>query len=343
MRAAVFQGIGKGHKIESVPEPSPGPDDVLIRVEQSGICATDLTITGQRKQASPLDAMFEILGRPGTILGHEFAGEIVAIGAGVERLKVGDRVAPGGMSGCGGCLTCLSGKPDWCAVGHAKMGGYAEYALAHENSCALVPKSLAVGDTALIEPLAVCLHAMNLAGTVAGKRVLIFGAGPMGLGLAHLARRFGASQVAVVARTNRHAALAGEMGCDAFLTQGDDLVTRVRDTLGSEADLVFETSGAGGAMDQAIGCAGRQGTILSLAMPALPDTIFHTSAMMKEIRIQYCFSYIIDELRVAAEILARGEVQFNRIVTRRVSFDEFPEAFESLRGGSPDCKVVLAV
>src|SRR5262245_24956065 len=142
MRAAVFQGYDRGHRIERVPDPTPHGHDVVIRVGRSGICSSDLAITSRHDPSSPLAAMFEPMSRPGTVLGHEVAGEVVALGPDVTTLAIGDRVVPSAFSGCGTCGTCLSGKPDWCAGVYAKMGGYAEYCLADERFCVRAPVAL---------------------------------------------------------------------------------------------------------------------------------------------------------------------------------------------------------
>ncbi|MET0988596.1 MAG: alcohol dehydrogenase catalytic domain-containing protein [Steroidobacteraceae bacterium] len=132
MKAAVFAGVGQPLRIEHVPDPQPGPDEVALRVERCGICASDLHLTSQ-----PVD-----LFPPGAILGHELAGEIVAIGKRVAGLRVGDHVIPHPARGCGRCAECGSGHPFWCGQFAPNMGGYAEYMLSSASVCIPMPSNM---------------------------------------------------------------------------------------------------------------------------------------------------------------------------------------------------------
>jgi (R,R)-butanediol dehydrogenase/meso-butanediol dehydrogenase/diacetyl reductase len=342
MRAAVFQGIGNGHKIETVPDPVPIDGEVVIRVERSGICATDITITSRRNEPSPLDAMYDPLSRPGTVLGHEIAGEVVALGPRVEYLKVGDRVAPTAFSGCGTCLSCLSGKADWCAGVGAKMGGYGEYAVANEWNCVRLPKTFSIDDAALIEPMATSLHAVTLAKINPGSRVVVIGAGPIGLGMIYFARRSGARFVVAIARSNRHRELALQMGADAFLTQGPDMDHELLELFNGMPDIVFEASGAFGVINQAMNWVRPAGKVVVASVNLLPDKVMHAIAVMKEVCLQYAASYVTGDFHILADMFANGDTPLRKLITKRISLDEFPAAFEEVRNKNIDCKVMLA-
>src|SRR5215470_13386562 len=126
MRAAVFQGRGLGHRVETVADPAPEAGEVIVRVARSGICGSDVQYTAAREgPGGAISAAIDEFYGPGAILGHEISGEVVALGAGVTDLAVGDRVAPMGLNGCQRCLHCLSGRPLWCPEGVAVMGGNA--------------------------------------------------------------------------------------------------------------------------------------------------------------------------------------------------------------------------
>ena len=151
------------------------------------------------------------------MLGHEFAGEVVGLGREVEGLKTGDLVSVIPMKSCGHCEHCRKGEVQWCAQFGLQGGGYAEYALTRPNQCIKLPADVSLADGAMIEPLAMALHGVNLSGLKAGDKVLVLGAGPIGLAVAFWARRMGAGKVAVqdIAEFQRERALG--MGADVFV------------------------------------------------------------------------------------------------------------------------------
>jgi (R,R)-butanediol dehydrogenase/meso-butanediol dehydrogenase/diacetyl reductase len=341
LKAAVFQGVGTAHRIEQVEEPTPTENEVLIKVVRSGICATDLTMTARHDPPSPLEPLFRQLCPPGSILGHEIAGEVVEIGKAVMQLRPGDRVVPTAFFGCGTCLSCRSGKPDWCADMFVRMGGYSEFTVAPAAFCVPVPEASSLDECALFEPLATSLHTVHLAHPRPADRVAIRGAGTIGLGVAYFARMVGARRVAVIARTGRQRDLALELGADVFLSQSDDPDTTLADALGGPADIVVEASGAPGALDQTLRWVRPGGTIVVPAMNALPDTVNHGIAVMKEVRVQYAASYVLEDLRVIADLFSRSPRPLLRLVSSQITLDEFPETFERLRTDRSECKVQL--
>src|SRR5207253_1613402 len=128
----------------------------------------------------------------GSVIGHEFAGEVVALGKDIEHLEVGDRVTSMPFTGCGRCVTCLAGRPNFCAGFRGMAGGFAEYVVATGRTAIKLPATLSLADGALIEPLAVGLHGASLARLHPGSRVLVIGAGPIGLAAVFWARKLGA-------------------------------------------------------------------------------------------------------------------------------------------------------
>src|SRR5580700_8866965 len=146
MRAAVFQGVGKGLRVTEVPDPVPADRHVIIRVGRCGICGTDLDFT---------TGVGFMQAAPGRILGHEYAGEIVEVGSGVERLRMGDHITALAIPCCGRCPACRNGEPQWC-TGESKIyggGAYAEFAPVAEPQAVKLPTSLPWQDAALVEPL----------------------------------------------------------------------------------------------------------------------------------------------------------------------------------------------
>ena len=216
MKAAVFHELHKPLVIESVADPRPAGAEILIRVGRCGICGSDLHMTEE--------PAFGI--RSGAVLGHEFAGEIVELGKEVTGFKVGDHVAVAPLRGCGHCSSCLAGEPAWCQTMMLQGGGYAEFALAADRQCRKLPLTTSLEDGALVEPLAVALHGVALSGLAAGARVLVMGAGPIGLGVAFWARRRGAAKVAVLDLTTLQSELAQTMGATSFVTTDSDPVSK---------------------------------------------------------------------------------------------------------------------
>ncbi|MGH8325882.1 MAG: zinc-dependent alcohol dehydrogenase, partial [Steroidobacteraceae bacterium] len=217
MKAAVFRDFRSPLAIEEVPEPRPADDEVLVRVARCGICGSDLHMT--REPAFGAE--------PGKILGHEFAGEIVELGRAAQGFKVGDRVAVAPVRGCGQCASCLAGEPAWCERMLLQGGGYAELAVAKERQCLPLPLTTSLEDGALVEPLAVALHGVTLAGLTPGARVMVMGAGPIGLGVAYWARRLGATRVVVTDLTRLQETRALEIGATGFVQADENAVAAV--------------------------------------------------------------------------------------------------------------------
>lgn len=187
MKAVTFQALHQPLAFETLPDPTPGHGELVVKIGRCGICGSDLHMTE--------DPAFGC--RHGDVLGHEFAGEVVALGSGTQGLKTGDLVSVIPLKSCGACEACRRGEVAWCAQFGLQGGGYAEFALTRPNHCIPLPAGLSLADGAIIEPLAVALHGVNLSGFKTGDKVLILGAGPIGLAVAFWARRFGAAKVAV--------------------------------------------------------------------------------------------------------------------------------------------------
>lgn len=341
MRAAVFQGPGLPHLIEDMPVPQPGPHQVLIEVERCGICGSDISGGKARKAGDAPLPMFDAIYRPGAILGHEIGGRIIEVGAGVERFKVGDRIAPMAISGCSTCSGCQTGNPVWCASAAMLMGGYSQYALASEFHSALLPADLSFDSGALVEPMATSLHAVALAGIAPDARVVVLGAGALGLGIVHFARHVGAGMIAAVARSSSRAPVAKAMGADIFLTQRATLAEELADAMGGPADVVFEAAGAPGLIAQGIACLRPRGLLVTAGICTQTEASFHAAAIVKEIRIQYSTAYTVGDFEAAVKLLREPETPLAQLVSETVSLDEFPGTFAGLCEGNPHLKVLV--
>jgi (R,R)-butanediol dehydrogenase/meso-butanediol dehydrogenase/diacetyl reductase len=332
MKAAVFQGLHRPLAAETIPDPAPGEGEVVIRVGRCGICGSDLHMTE--------DAAYGI--NPGAILGHEFAGEVVALGKNAEGLAEGDLVSVIPLCSCGRCETCLAGEPAWCASFGLQGGGYAEYALTRPNQCVRLPGSASLADGAIVEPLAVALHGVNLSGLKAGDRVLVLGAGPIGLAVAFWARRLGAGRVVVqdVADWQRTRALA--MGASAFVADCENPVAASDRALGDKADIVFECVGITGLIAQAVEQVRVKGTILLLGLCTRPDTFNSFAMLSKEIRLITSAFFKRQEYEAALDALDAGAVEPRMLVTDTIGLDDVPTVFEGLKQRTHQCKVLIA-
>lgn len=339
MRALVFRGVGKPLSLETVADPTPGPGEVVLKVARCGICGTDLHRTEEN---------IWTLG-DAAILGHEFAGEIVAQGAGVTGLATGMRVTALPYIGCGTCRSCLAGSPHFCpnnlnAGTEALPGGYAEYVKVGAGSVTPLPAGLSLADGALVEPLAVGLHGVRRGAVTAADRVLVIGAGPIGLAAAWWARRFGARRVAVSAPSDRRRDLALAMGATDFIVAKDDatLAALARDALGGAPSVVLECVGQPGMIDRAMTAVATHGRVVVLGVCIQPDRIMPLVGLSREADIRFSVVYDVEEFQLCIDAMDSGDVAPRAMITDTVSLDATPAAFEALRHRTHQCKVMVA-
>ena len=267
----------------------------------------------------------------GYIPGHEFSGEVVALGAGVDRVRVGDRVAPIPVTGCGACANCLTGQPLWCPSMRAGGNAFAQYAVAGQHECLKLPEGISYAQGALIEPIAVGLHGVVLAGVTSRTRVLVIGTGPIAL-----RRRSGRGGWAPARSRwppNPTAGVKWPCGSERppFLTAGPDLAAQAIAVLGGPPDLVLEAVGGPGVIAAAANCVGPRGTIVVLGACWVPDPWMPVSGLFKEARIQFSMMYGMRDYELTAEVLNAGAPELTAMITDTVALDRFPAAFEALR------------
>jgi 2-desacetyl-2-hydroxyethyl bacteriochlorophyllide A dehydrogenase len=334
MRAAIFQAEGSSLTIGEVADPSPGPGQVVVKVERCGICTSDLHMA--LGHAYPF--------KPGAIPGHEIAGEVVAFAADVGGLSEGDRVTVMPYLGCGGCPACWAGEPVRCprrqVIGFTAYGGYAEFVLADARFCLVLPATMSPADGALVEPFAVALRANRASGLKTGDRVLILGAGPIGMASLYWARASGASRIAMVATSDRRKSIAEAIGVDSFLAgEPDDTEQRFASALGGAPDLVLECSGAPGALDLAVLASRRNGTVCAPGACWMPAPFNALAAMIKEITIRFTNTYDRSDFERACEALDGNGLDHRAVITSTISLDDTPAVFEQLKRPNAECKV----
>lgn len=332
MRAVVMQGLHQPLALETLDDPTPQTGEVVVKVGRCGICGSDLHMTE--------DPAYGI--NKGDVLGHEFAGEVVALGKGAEGLKLGDLVSVIPLKSCGHCESCKSGEVAWCDHFGLQGGGYAEYAVTKPNQCIRLPQSASLADGAIIEPLAVALHGVNMSGMKPGDKVLILGAGPIGLAVAFWVRRKGASDVIIQDLATFQEARAMEMGATGFSVSPGDPVRSVEQMLGTKPDIVFECVGVPGLIAQAVEQVRKRGTICLLGLCTRPDTFNSFAMLSKEVRLITSAFFTRQEYEEALDALDAGAAEPRALVTDTISLADTPARFEALRKRTHECKVLIA-
>jgi len=331
VKAAIFRDFEQPLQLGEVAEPRPAADQLLIRVARCGICGSDLHMT--REPAMGI--------QPGAVLGHEFSGEVLELGASTQGFKVGDRVAVAPVRGCGQCRSCQAGEPAWCGSMLLQGGGYAEFAVAAGRQCLRLSAAASVADGALVEPLAVSLHGVALSGITVGARVLVLGAGPIGLAVAFWCRRLGATNVGVVDLTALQADLAHKVGATAFIQAGEDVVKRATAALGGAPDIVFECVGRPGILAQALEHVRARGTIVMLGLCTTLDSFVPFHAVSKEVKFVTSAFFNMREYEASLDVLNGDHADARALITDTVALSDLPEVFESLRQRTHQCKVMV--
>jgi (R,R)-butanediol dehydrogenase/meso-butanediol dehydrogenase/diacetyl reductase len=329
MRAAVFRGAGRPLVVEEIPDPQPGPGEAVIEVGRCGICGSDLHMTSGHSLDYP----------SGTILGHEYAGTVVAVGDGVSRVRVGDRVTAMPAKGCGHCELCASGYPLACQQMQGMIGGFGQFLRIPEAGAVLLPQTLSITDGALVEPLAVGLHGVRMAALTPGARVLVVGPGSVGLAAIYWARLLGAGRIVAASRSERRREPALAMGADAFEPLGADDAQRINAALGGPPEVVFECAGASGLMQKCVDLVQPGGLVVSLGFCGEPDPIVPAAVTWKRVTLKFSFGYDLRDFEHSADALDRGHVAPRSMVTETIGLDQLPDRFEALRRGGDAIKI----
>jgi 2-desacetyl-2-hydroxyethyl bacteriochlorophyllide A dehydrogenase len=319
MIAAVLRGP-RALTLESQPALTPGAGEAVVRVTSAGLCGTDYRIwTGDRVVAYP------------RVMGHEFIGTVLAVGAGVDALGVGARVAVEPNYSCGRCPLCREGNWNLClsrtAVGIDVDGGFAEQARVPARSCRVAPAGISEDALLLTEPLAVVVRAVRRAGAEAGETAAVLGIGSLGL-LAVQVLKAGGVKVLAVGRSDRRFALARELGADAVAVSGSGAdLEAARALSGREGvDLVVETAGTAPAVEQAVGLCRPGGRIVLTGLPHEATSLNFFWVVRRELRIIGSMIYQ-DEFPEAMRLLGTGAVRVGPLLTHRFQLGDIERAF----------------
>lgn len=335
MKAAIYPGQGKAILIEELPDPRPGPDDVVIRVQRCGVCGTDLSMTRGGMWDFPANGQF----------GHEYAGEIIEVGTRVTGFRLGERIAVLPAVACGECEACRShGNNVLChAPPGSAMVGFAELAKVPTRVATRLPATLSMADGALIEPLAVSLYGVKLAQIQPGDRLLVLGGGTVALYAIYWARRLGAGRIVAMSRSARRKDLALKMGANAFISYGDNEIGEVREALGGSPQFVFECVGAEGMLSKAVMHVAQFGKVISLGFCTSPDPVMPGMASYKCAAMQFAVGYSMKEFLYIADQMDKGHCDPKAIITNDIPLVELPSMFEVLRGPNHETKVHVCI
>ncbi len=351
MRAVVMTTPGQ-LEVQDV-DIAPRPGEVLLRTADCGICGTDLHL---------LRFPDAFRAGPGTVMGHEYSGEIVEVTAGIPAPRLhsgqstaqgwrpGDRVVAVPMIACGDCDQCRAGF-DWrCGRGSpvgltadGATGAFAEYVRATPHTLFPIPDALSYRHAALTEPLAVGLHSVNRVRLDAGEPCLIMGAGPVGLFTLIWAKLRGAEPIVVSDPSPGRRDQAAALGAHAVVDPTDeDPAARMREiTKGRWPAVVFDCVGTPPTLQEAMRLAARNGRVAVTGVCLQPYELQPMTAHAKELDVHYVFAYTHAEFQQALDALARGDVPADALISDVISLDDVPAMFQTLANPTTQLKVLV--
>lgn len=326
MKAVIVEKPGEV-RVDDVPAPEAGPGEVVVKVGACGICGTDIHV---------IDGEFPPTVYP-IIPGHEFGGEIIQLGENVEGIAVGDRVGVDPTLSCGECYYCQRGLGNlcerWNGIGvAAHPGGFAECVAVPARSVYPIPDSMSYAEAALIEPISCVVRGFHRLQPRVGESYLVYGAGPMGLLNAQLARYNGASLVAVLDINQSRLDRAKEtFGFDAVGTALDDF----HELAPRGFDNVIEATGVTKVAEQAINAVIRGGKLLLFGVCPPGETAAYDAFKIYNEEISILGSMaVLNSYGPAVSVLAAGAVDGKQMVTHSFPIEDFDEAVATVRKGS---------
>ncbi|MFF2655078.1 zinc-dependent alcohol dehydrogenase family protein [Streptomyces sp. NPDC058045] len=321
MKAAVIESVGRA-TVTEVPDPAPGPREVVVRVAACGLCGTDLHILqGEFAPTLPV------------VPGHEFAGEVVGLGGEVTGLTVGDRVAVDPSLYCYECRYCRTGRNNlcerWNAIGVTTAGGAAQYAVAPAANCVRLPEHVRTQDAALIEPLSCAVRGYDVLRSRLGAHVLIYGSGTMGLMMLELAKRTGAASVDMVDLNPNRLATARQLGVSGAAATPDELDRP------QGWDLVVDATGNAAAIQDGLDRVAKAGTFLQFGVAdyATRVTIDPYRIYNQEITITGSMA-VLHSYERAAELFAGGVLDPDVFISDRLPLADYPAALDRFASGT---------
>lgn len=333
MKASYFLG-NKTFEVRECPIPTAGPGEVVIKNMACGVCGTDVHIYHGEPGSADVT--------PPVVLGHEYAGEVVEVGEGVTALQPGDHVTVDPNIYCGACEYCRGGKKQLCetmqAIGVTRDGGFAQYSVVPVEQAFKLSADLPYEWGAMAEPVACCLHGIDLAGIRPGDTVCVIGGGAIGLIMMQLAKLSGAAKLVVSEPNEKRRQAALQLGADLAIDPTDP---QQRASMECAANVVIECVGNNPAVQSAFDFAKKGATVVLFSVPkvdaSFPLPLF--DVYKKELTIKGSFVNPDTHDR-AVQLLNAGKLNFEPIITHRFPLAQMAEAIAE-QMGSESIKVVV--
>lgn len=311
MKSAYFYGK-HDLRVEETPAPQPGPKEVLIQVKACGICGTDVHIYEGDKGAAEVT--------PPTILGHEFSGVVAKTGSEVTNFREGDRVCIDPNCYCGSCDYCRSGEVHFCGnmigYGTTVNGGFAEYCVVKESQVYHLGENTSFEQGAMAEPVACCLHGIDMCNLRPGHQVVIIGGGMIGLLMLQLAKLAGAAQTALLEPVEKKRAMGKKLGADICIDPlNEDVKAKLHEAGMNWVQTVIECAGRTSTMEQAIDLAGNKGTVMmfGLTKPEEQIAVKPYDIFRKELTLKASYINPLTQAR-ALELIDKGRIDVESMV-----------------------------
>lgn len=338
MKAVAFESIEQPLKLVDRPAPDAAPDSLTIRIHACGICGSDL-------HAAQTPGMLA----PGAVLGHEYAGEVVEVGAQAGGdWRPGDRVVALPFRACGTCASCQVGRLGSCEAPVAQgfnpklPGAYAEYAACQAAMAFRIPDNVSYEAAAMVEPFAVALNAYKMADIAPGDGVLIIGAGVIGLAIAAWARFFGAGDIAISDLVADRLARADAAGANVVINAStvDNPVAEYQRRTGRLPCAIFECVGRP-MLQKIVSMAPPRAHLVIAGACLEPDSLSVLSATVKRLRMSFVFTYEREDFDFTLRMIESGRIDVAPFISAVVALDEVPATFEALKQPNAHCKVVI--
>jgi threonine dehydrogenase-like Zn-dependent dehydrogenase len=333
--------------VADVPDPTPGPGQVLTKVLACGICGSDLHLLKHGEEArrlseamdadDPTDPMRAVPFVPdkGVVMGHEFCCEVVELGPGCDNLKVGDVIVS---------MPVAFDAQGLHGIGFSNIynGGYAELMVLNELMGMKIPSSLGVELAALTEPLAVGVHAVAKSRIQAGESAIVIGLGPVGLAVIAELKMRCIGPIVAADFSPRRRGLAERLGADVVVDPDEEpVISAWRRTAGTRPVVIFEAVGVPGMIDQAMRIAPKNARILIVGVCMQPDVIHPMLGIGRELNLQFALGYEPAEFMSALAALADGKVDLSPWLTGTVDIDGVPGAFADLANPEAHAKILV--
>lgn len=327
MKALIYEGP-RNLRLKAIDNPQRRAGEALLKVFYAGICGTDMHIYhGVHPRA-----------RAPLVMGHEFCGEVVSLNGESDKVKVGDKVVVEPLLSCEKCHACRTGAYHVCAhlglLGIDRDGGYAEYAVVPINRLHKIPDDMSPVEAALVEPVAVAVHAVRLSRLKMGDVVAILGAGPIGTLVAEACRAAGAREVIVTDVSSERIKRARARGFLVLNPLTDDIVTEInRITGGKGADIVFDAAGVRSTAELGTRIVKIRGQIVVVAVFNEPPNVDYRAVNFRELGITGVRVYNFEDYEIAVDMVYKQKIKVDGIVTHIFGLEEAEQAFTIMEKG----------